>query len=81
MFKYIITKHDMEELQHMRNIRSECVFKIINRGRFWYESLTEKQLEELRVWYQEWLDFTKTGSIPLPLDWLEVQYEIGEDLK
>ena len=61
----------LEEIKN--NIRlhrdSKC-FPIINRGQFWYDSLTESQLEELRVWYQAWLDAPSTLEEPAMPNWI-----------
>lgn len=47
----------------------EC-FPIVNRGRLWYDRLTEEQMSELGEWYQAWLDAPQTGAIPEKLSWL-----------
>lgn len=47
----------------------EC-FSVINRGSLWYEMLTEEQKQELKTWYQAWLDATDTGVVPDKLAWL-----------
>ena len=47
----------------------EC-FPVINRGRLWYDTLTEEQLSELQTWYRAWLDGTNTQSIPEKPEWL-----------
>lgn len=56
-----------EEIRIRREL--EC-FPIINRGLLWYETLTKEQLDELRVWYQAWLDATETLIIPDKPEWL-----------
>lgn len=56
-----------EELRLTRQL--EC-FSVINRGKLWYDSLTETQLRELREWYQAWLDVTETSEIPVRPQWL-----------
>jgi hypothetical protein len=48
---------------------TEC-FKYINRGELWYSNLTEEQKEELRQWYQSWLDVTETLVVPQKPNWL-----------
>lgn len=47
----------------------EC-FPVINRGQFWYDTLSEEQLSELKTWYQAWLDGTNTQTIPEKPEWL-----------
>lgn len=58
----------LEELRVQRE--SEC-FNIINRGKLWYDNLTEQQLIELNNWYKEWLDVTITKVIPVKPKWLD----------
>ena len=48
---------------------AEC-FPVINRGRMWYDTLSEEQLSELKTWYQAWLDGTNTQTIPEKPEWL-----------
>ena len=57
-----------DELRIQR--QREC-FSIINRGQLWYNSLTEEQLNELDIWYKEWLNVTDTFIIPTKPSWLE----------
>lgn len=47
----------------------EC-FSIVNRGRLWYDCLTDEQITELNVWYHEWLNVTETFVIPHRPDFL-----------
>lgn len=58
---------DDDYLRHLRNI--EC-FMIINRGSLWYDTLTDSQKEELKVWYKAWLDVTETKIVPEKPKWL-----------
>lgn len=48
----------------------EC-FPIINRGQLWYESLSNSQRDELKNWYQSWLDVTETQVVPQKPAWIE----------
>lgn len=52
------------------NREVEC-FKVINRGKLWYDTLTSEQLEELNEWYQAWLDAPKTEVIPKKPEWIK----------
>lgn len=52
-----------------RQRESEC-FPIINRGALWYELRTEEEKNELREWYQKWLDVTETLVVPEKPNWL-----------
>lgn len=57
----------MQELRLKREI--EC-FPIINRGKLWYDKLTNSQLEELDKWYNDWLNVTETLIEPSKPAWL-----------
>lgn len=57
-----------EELRKRREI--EC-FPIINRGKLWYDTLTKTQLNELKVWYEAWLNVTDTLIVPDRPEWLK----------
>lgn len=59
-------KHTKEELRRKR----KEVFNIINRGKLWYDSLSEVQEQELNEWYDAWLKVTETLVIPLKPIWL-----------
>ena len=50
--------------------KSEC-FSVINRGFLWYQSLTETQINELKIWYKQWLDVTINLSVPNKPEWLK----------
>ena len=54
----------------LRNERKEKCFKIINRGKLWYDCLTSEQLAELKNWYWAWLNVTETLVIPVEPKWL-----------
>lgn len=65
--KELTNNHQLDDLRLQRE--TEC-FPIINRGQLWYESLSEKQVAELQLWYQAWLDVTETLVIPERPVWL-----------
>ena len=48
---------------------NECFF-YTDRGKFWYDSLPQRQLSELKAWYDAWLDAPKTHIVPMHLDFL-----------
>lgn len=56
----------------------EC-FSYINRGILWYNTLTAEQQQELKTWYQAWLDVTDkyiygidiNTIIPVKPSWLK----------
>lgn len=57
--------------KEIREYRKYECFPVINRGELWYKQLNEDQLQELNAWYQEWLDATKTLTIPERPEWLK----------
>lgn len=59
-----------EKKNEIRSHRLTQCFPIINRGKFWYDKLTEEQNTELSAWYQAWLDAPETGSEPEKPSWL-----------
>lgn len=73
----MISKVDKDVIRARREV--EC-FKIINRGKLWYESLTQEQSIELRSWYYAWLNATDTGVIPKAPKWINQKLEREEIL-
>lgn len=67
---YTITELEEIELNKLRERRDIECFSIINRGKLWYDNLTEQQIAELNVWYHQWLDVTITKVIPQMPNWL-----------
>ena len=63
----LVIERKKDELRIQR--QREC-FSIINRGQLWYNSLTEEQLNELDIWYKEWLNVTDAFIIPTTRSWL-----------
>ena len=59
------------EKQSLRQLREVECFDIINRGRLWYDVLTDEQENELNTWYADWLDVTNTLTVPTKPVWLE----------
>ena len=59
---------EKDRLRAKREI--EC-FPVINRGKFWYDSLTPERLQELNLWYHAWLNVTNTLTIPEKLEWIK----------
>lgn len=69
---YVYIAYEGEEKKEMlRNIREIECFSIINRGKLWYDTLTEEQIQELNIWYELWLDVTTTLIAPLKPKWLK----------
>lgn len=72
--EYIAKKKAYEEEQQLNELRvkrkEEC-FEIVNRGKVWYDNLTEEQHQELGEWYEDWLNVTDTKVIPDKPEWLK----------
>lgn len=56
--------------QDLRAQRETECFPYINRGKLWYDSLTELQRSELSEWYSAWLNVTETFVVPQKPEWL-----------
>lgn len=54
----------------LRRKREKQCFSIINRGKIWYDTLSEEQIKELSIWYKAWLDVTVTLVEPIAPSWL-----------
>jgi len=61
---------DEELIENLRSRREDECFTFINRGILWYETLTANQKEEMKQWYNAWLDVTETKIVPLKPNWL-----------
>ena len=57
-------------IENLRRRRETECFSVINRGKLWYDNLTNQQLEQLQNWYQAWLNVTETLQPPEYLGWL-----------
>lgn len=60
-----------EAVEQYRRLREVECFSVINRGQLWYEPLTDAQRDELRQWYQTWLDGTANLVVPDRPAWLK----------
>ena len=75
-YKIFLQKQNEElELQNLRQQRQDECFSIINRGKLWYDNLTEEQLAELQDWYHDWLTLpnrygTDAFEMPIKPKWL-----------
>lgn len=67
--KYKSNKEESIKEQFRIQRNNEC-FSIVNRGKLWYDLLTEEQIVELNNWYKAWLDVTDTLSAPVKPKWL-----------
>lgn len=68
--KICLGKSDEQILNELRIEREVQCFQVINRGQLWYDNLTDTQKQELKVWYNAWLDVTETKVIPTKPKWL-----------
>ena len=59
-----------EMIKQLRKRREKECFSVINRGRLWYDYLTNEQRIELANWYNDWLDVTETLIVPKQPKWL-----------
>ena len=58
--------------QDLRDIRRFECFDVLNQySPFWYEELGEERYQELKSWYQDWLDVTETKVIPERPTWIK----------
>lgn len=65
------TANERKALQStLRQRRETECFSYINRGRLWYDRLTEAQTSELNAWYTDWLKVTDTLTVPQRPSWL-----------
>lgn len=63
------------ELAVLRGRRASECFPVINRGKLWYDRLTNEQEIELSDWYNAWLDVTETKEIPVRPAWIDDKVE------
>lgn len=75
--KQMASVEDENELNEIRGLREIECFSVINRGKLWYDRLTDEQYKELSSWYDAWLNVTerkrgaKSFSIPQRPKWLD----------
>lgn len=68
--KYIEIKNQFNLKSIRAKRETECFF-IVNRGKVWYDKLSEEQKTELSAWYQQWLDAPQTGVAPETPKWIK----------
>lgn len=61
------------ERNTIRELRNKICFPIINRGRLWYDRLTDEQVAELRDWYSAWLNAPETLIVPKTPEWVNLK--------
>ena len=49
----------------------DCFDLIDGKSNMWYQMLTPEQNDELKKWYQAWLDVTDTKVMPTKPEWLK----------
>ena len=62
--------NNIEIKDMLRKERERVCFPIVNRGRVWYNCLTDEQYVELEKWYWDWLNVTETLIVPVLPTWL-----------
>lgn len=62
----------------LRGLREKECFPVINRGKLWYNLLTNEQIAELNDWYIKWLNVTDTLEIPSKPEWLNNKLNVEE---
>lgn len=70
-------KDETDTVYNLRKLRYYTCFPVVDRGKLWYDDLSDEQYEELRVWRQKWLDVTETLSVPVTPDWVNKSLEGG----
>lgn len=60
---------DEDTIRERRQI--ECFNLVDNRSQLWWNHLSDEQKEELNRWYENWLNATKTKTIPEKPEWLD----------
>ena len=76
----MVVVDNKNELTALRKLRAKECFAVINRGKLWYDSLTDEQYSELKNWYFDWLNVTETKNIPCRPTWLNGKLEQEEIL-
>lgn len=69
-----------QQINALRRQRDAECFKVINRGKAWYDLLTLDQETELKQWYHDWLNVTETLVIPIAPAWLNEKLSQEEDV-
>ena len=64
-------RKDNYVVENLRQQREAECFSIINRGKLWYDNLTEEQLVDLNTWYNAWLNVTETKFVPEKPSWIK----------
>ena len=59
--------------------RAQC-FTVINRGKLWYDTLTDEQYNILQKWYKDWLDAPETLVIPIPPSFINKKINFEEEV-
>lgn len=66
----IVRNPEIDVAQQLRQERVDVCFPIVNRGKLWYDSLSDEKLAQLQTWYLQWLDAPQTKIRPKDLEWL-----------
>ncbi|MBQ8792653.1 MAG: hypothetical protein IJZ62_03470 [Clostridia bacterium] len=70
--KFVILENQpVDKAELFRALRHDECFEIVNRGKVWYDTLSQAQLDELNTWYQAWLDAPATLVMPKTPNWIK----------
>lgn len=73
---YVFVPYTKEELAEINREKirarrvTEC-FAVVNRGKLWYDRLSEEQETELADWYEAWLNAPETLVVPDRPEWID----------
>ena len=74
-WRYVDGEFVLESLMDDDSLRErrqrECFNIVDNRSQLWWMKLTDIQKEELKGWYEAWLNVTETKAIPKKPSWLK----------
>lgn len=78
----LMTDYEREQFinSYYRHRREIKCYPIINRGKLWYDLLTEARYEQLENWYHSWLDVTETHKEPDDLYWFNEKLTKPEEI-
>lgn len=69
--KVYVPYTEEEKLNLLRERReTECFAVLVKYSKFWYDNLPTDRVQELKEWYEKWLDVTETKEIPTKPYWL-----------
>lgn len=67
----IVRRSDEQIVSDLRAQREYECFPYVNRGNLWYDTLTDEQKAEFKIWYSAWLNCPETLIAPQKPVWLK----------